>query len=335
MNVKVKRYAINTIMTLSLPVIVMALFAIITGGRSLSTRMLLVTMRQSITPIILSMALIGNMRLGMFDFSAGGVLIAASIIGANLMKITDTGIVGLVFFCMMVSIALTALTGFLNNKLRVPIFVLTIGLVFIYEMLPRLLFHGGATISVNYTILASSPYIFIVFAVVFVAFYLLHNKTAYGHNIRALGGSQEIAESAGLNAPRIKLIGFIISGVFLGVASVLHMSSSGQLMNVQALGSVETIFGALMGVFLAFFLSRYCNLAIAVVVGTFTMTTLTNGFVAVGLPQTMRTITTGLFLLVLLCISANQGRFKQWIADRERAREANIKYEAKTNTINM
>lgn len=300
---------------------VIALFAVLTGGRSLSARMLLVTARQSVMPIIISMALIGNMTLGMWDFSAGGVVLSAAIIGGNLMKMTNTGIVELVVFCLTIAIAMTTLTGFLNNKLRVPTIVVTIGLVLIYEAIPRILFPGGATISAKYTVLAASPNCFIILAIMFTVFYLLYNKTAYGHNIRALGGSQEIAKSAGLNASRIMQFGFSISGVFLGVGAVLYISANGQLMTVTALGSVATIFDAMMGVFLAFFLSRFCNLAIAVVVGTFTMTALSNGLVAMGLPATMRSITSGVFLLILLCMSANQGRIIKWRADRQRARE--------------
>lgn len=328
MNVKVKRFAVNTLKTLILPVLIIALFAVLTGGRSLSARMLLVTARQSVMPIIISMALIGNMTLGMWDFSAGGVVLSAAIIGGNLMKMTNTGTVGLVAFCLAIGVAMASLTGYLNNKLRVPTIVVTIGLVLIYETIPRAIFPGGATITAKYTVLASSPYCFIILAVMFAVFYLLYNKTAYGHNLRALGGSQEIARSAGLNSARIMQIGFSVSGVFLGIGAVLYMSANGQLMTVTALGSVATIFDPMMGVFLAFFLSRFCNLAVAVVVGTFTMTALSNGLVAMGLPATMRSITSGMFLLILLCISANQARLIKWRADRQRAREIGAKQYA-------
>lgn len=331
MNKKVKRYAINTIKTLILPVLVIALFAVLTGGRSLSTRMLLVTARQSVMPVIISMALVGNMTLGMWDFSAGGVVLSAAIIGGNLMKLTNTGVVGLVVFCLAIGIAMTTLTGFLNNKLRVPTIVVTIGLVLIYETIPRAIYPGGATITAKDTFLAASPYCFIILAIMFATFYLLYNKTAYGHNIRALGGNREIAKSAGLNSERILQIGFSISGVFLGVGAVLYISANGQLMTVTALGSVATIFDAMMGVFLAFFLSRFCNLAIAVVVGTFTMTALSNGLVAMGLPATMRSITSGIFLLILLCVSANQARVIKWRADRQRARQVSAKYYSGTD----
>jgi ribose transport system permease protein len=92
------------------------------------------------------------------------------------------------------------------------------------------------------------------------------------------------------------------------------------------MGSVSMIFDAMMGIFIAFFLQKYCNLAIGVVVGTFTMKMLNSGLVSMGLSTTVRDITTGLFLLILLCISANQGKFTEWRNNREKARLANEKY---------
>lgn len=330
MNVKAKQNILNTFKTMALPVLVIALFALITDGRSLSERTLLVTLRQSVIPIVISMAIVGNMTLGIMDFSVGAVVVSSSIIGANLMQMTGTGIPGLVVFCILTGVGLTSLTGFLNNKLRVPTLVLTIGLMICYEALPRIIFPKGAIITGSNTILSTVPWIFMIAVIVFIAYYVLYNFTTYGHNNRALGGNEDIAKSAGLNLPRIKQLGFSISGVFLGVAAVLYMSSNAQLLNVAMFGSMSLLFDAFMGYFLAMFLARYCNIVIGVAVGAFTMATLTNGFVAMGMTATMRDIVTGLFLLVLLCIAANQGRLRNWRGNNERARLANLKY-SKTN----
>ena len=45
-----------------------------------------------------------------------------------------------------------------------------------------------------------------------------------------------------------------------------------------------------------------------------------------GMSAAIKTIATGVFLMGLLSISANQGRFKQLRADKERARKANEMY---------
>lgn len=68
-------------------------------------------------------------------------------------------------------------------------------------------------------------------------------------------------------------------------------------------------------------------------IGTFTMKMLSAGLVSLGLSTTIRDITTGIFLLVLLVISSNQGRISEWRANRERARLANEEYMALTQQI--
>jgi ribose transport system permease protein len=332
MNSTIKRTMIRTLQTLALPVIILVLFALITNGRTSTTRMMLITLQQSVIPILISMALVGNLMSGLLDFSSGAVVLAASIIGGCVMKSTNTGVLGLVLFCMLSAIALASLTGFLNNKLRLPGVVLTLGLLLVYEALPRIIFPAGATLPIGFSKLASIPWIFIVLAVVSIGFYVLNNFTTYGHNLRALGGNEEIARTAGLNISGIKQIGFTISGVFLGVAAVLYISSQGQILNIVSFGSMNIMFSALVGVILAMFLTRYCNLAVGVIVGTFTITMLTNGLVAAGLSQYMKDILSGIFLLILLIFSANQGEIKQWQIDRERVRSLTVKQAAYDGT---
>ena len=63
----------------------------------------------------------------------------------------------------------------------------------------------------------------------------------------------------------------------------------------------------------------------ALILGNFTMTMLSNGFVALGWPATMQSVTTGFFLLVLLGVSSNQVRFIRWRMDRKRAKEINAR----------
>lgn len=314
----------RVMMVALLPAAVILIFGILSKGRTLSARMLLITLQQSVKPAIIAMGVIGHVTLGMWDFSAGGVILAASIIGGNLMKLTDTGILGLFVFCLLLGVALSSLTGYLNNKLNVPLLVLTIGLIFIYESFPRILFPRGITIRDKFTTMASMPYNFVILAIMAMLFHVIYNKTAYGHNIRALGGGADIAKAAGINAKRIRQLGFTTAGVFLGVAAFMNISENGQILNVAALESSGMVFSALLSVFLANFMGRYCSMSIALIIGSFTMQMLSNGFVALGLPHTMQDITTGVFLLLLIAITSNEQRFKQNRENKIRARRINL-----------
>jgi ribose/xylose/arabinose/galactoside ABC-type transport system permease subunit len=324
---KLKKFLYNAMMTLILPVAIISIFGIASHGRTLNWRMIYVTFQQSIVTAILSMAVVGHLTLGFWDFSAGGCVIASAIIGGNLMKMTNTGVFGIILFCVLMGVALSSLTGFLYNKLKVPLLVLTIGLIFIYETLPRIFFVDGVIIRGKFSVLAFAPWNFVVLGVMAVLLHVIHNHTAYGHNIKAMGGSSTIAKAAGLNNDKIVQLNFSIAGLFLGVASAMYLSESGQILNVAPLDSAGLVFSGLMAYFLSHFLARYCPLCIGLIIGAFTMTFLSNGFVALGLPATLQAMTTGIFLLVLLAYSANEARFLKWREDKKRAKELNATLE--------
>ena len=319
----------NIVKTLALPLAVFIILVISTGGRFANFRIITTILRQSIVPAIIAWGLMLTFAVGSMNFSAGALVLCSTIIGGNLMKITGTGTIGLVLFTLAIALLLSILTGFLYNKMRIPSIVLTIGLVLVFEALPRVFFEGGVVIPSEATFLATPPYIFIVLIITLVAFYIIYNRLPFGHNLRALGNNQEIANKVGLDSDKVKFTCFLISGVFLGVAAILYGSTKSEVRNQAALGSMTIMMDAFMGVFLATFLARFCDLSIAVLISAFTMKMISNGFVAMGLSATVRDITTGLLLFVLLAVSANQGLFERIRENKRIAKEANDKYQQK------
>ena len=331
MSAKTKNFFVRVLKTMVFPFVVCLFFGIATGGRIFTTRSILVILRQSVLPAIIIMAMMPNLTLGLMDFSVGAVVTASAIIAGNLMNLTGTGIPGLIFFSLLSAVLLTSLTGFLNNKLKVPLLVVALGLTLVYEALPSVLFpeSNSAIIKVQYAILAQSPYIFIVFGVAFVLYYVLTTKTAYGHNIRALGGNSELAARAGLKVDQIKQLSFTFSGIFAGIAAAVYMCSNGQVNVPAAFGSMGTVMDAFLGLFLGMFLSRFCDGAVGIVIAVVTMTTLSNGMLNMGIDATYRDIVKSVVLFLLLAFSGNQPYFVAWRRDLKRAQKANEAYRQK------
>lgn len=319
---------LQVVMSVILPVAVFALFSLLTGGRFATRRMVLTTLRQSIVPALICYGIMLNKTVGMINFSAGAVILTASIIGGNLAKVTGAGVVGLVVFTVGLGVLSCAATGLLYNWLRVPCMVLTIGMMLVFEALPRIFFSNGVNLSASYTVLAQSPWCYVILAIMLVIFYLLYNKTAFGHNLRAIGSNQAISNSVGLNLDKTKFLSFVIAGLFIGVAALLYVSTNAELRPVAAMASMQIMMDGFMGMFMAIFISRYCNTAFAVPISVFTMKLISNGFVSLGMSATVRDITNGLILLVLLTISANQGLLERKKANRAYAQRANAEYSA-------
>lgn len=330
MSTKAREYLIRAAKTAVFPLIVFVFFGIATQGRIYAQRSVTVILRQSVLPALIIMAMMPNLSLGLMDFSVGAVVMTSALFSGNLMNMTGTGFAGLIFFCMLFAIALTSFTGFLNNKLKVPLLVVSLGLMLVYEAIPALAFPGNqsAIIDVRYATLAQPPVIFIVFGIAFIIYYVLTNKTAYGHNIRALGGNSELATRAGLKVGRITQTSFTVSGVFAGIASVVYLCSHGQVNAPAAFGSMGTVMTAFLGLFLGMFLSRFCDAAIGIVIAVITMTTLSNGMLMMGIDATTRDILNSVVLFALLAFSANQPYFVRWRQDLKRAAQANAAWQA-------
>jgi ribose transport system permease protein len=266
----------------------------------------------------------------MVNFSAGAAILSAASIAGNLATSTGTGVAGLVIFSILCGVAIGVISGALYIKMRVPAMVLTIGLMLVFEALPRIIFSNGISLTGKMTTLAMSPYCFIIFGVMFLLFYVLYNNTAFGHNLRAIGSNQSISDSVGINSDRAKFMTFVVGGIFIGVAALLYVSNSGEVRPVAAMASMLIMMDGFMGMFLSMFISKYCNLAIAVPISVLTMKLISNGFVSLGISATIRDVTNGLVLLILLAISANEGVFARIKANRRFAQQANAELESGT-----
>ncbi|MDR3336653.1 MAG: hypothetical protein LBT16_05560, partial [Treponema sp.] len=255
MENKVTKFLINAGKSLLLPLLVYVVIAVLTRGRIVNSRTILVILRQTVMPTIICWALVLNMTLGVMNFAAGGVVLCSLVMGGNLVNMLGLGLPGLIIFCIILALLLSFITGALFNILHVPAIVLTIGMVLIFESVPRIFFQSGVIVPRRDTFLAREPWCFVVLIVVFAVFYIIYNKTAFGHNLRALGSNSQVAGAAGLNVNRVTMYCFLVSGIFLGLAAVMYGSANGEVRNVTALGSMTIMMDAFMGVFLAFFLA--------------------------------------------------------------------------------
>lgn len=323
---KIVKMLSNTLLAMALPVAVFLIFTVLSGGRMANQRAILAILRQSIQPTIVCLGLMLGMQLGMMNFASGAIVLCSSICGMGISNLLNLGLLGFIVCAMLVSLACSALFGFLYNKLRVPCMVLGLGMMLIYESVPRMFFPGGASIKAADGFLARQPWCFLVLTVCLVVFYILFNKTAYGHNLRAIGANQAIAVSSGLDLDKIKFQNFMVGGIFFGVAAVLHLSSNGSLDNVAALGSMPIMMDAFMGVFLGMLLGRWVDLSVAIYLGVVTMKVISNGFVAIGLSATWQDVVTGVFLLAVMAISANASLPEIMKANKLYAAEADAEY---------
>lgn len=336
MKSKAAKYSIRAIQSLILPLVIWVLFYILTNGRFGGTAIsVLNVFRQSVIPLLIGMGLSTHMTMGMWDFSCGAVVFTSAIFGSVIANALGMGIPGLCIFALILALAMTMLSGIIYNMVKVPALVVSIGLALIYESLPRIILvaqSGTGSINMRDGYLSAPPYCFVIFIIAFAVFYFLYEKTVFGHNVRAIGANQKIAYNAGINLEKTKLLSFMFGGLFYGIAAILYMSQNVRVYSASGLSSTSIIFDSMMGIFIAFFLQKYSGFPFGLVIGTITMRILASGLISLGLSTTIRSISTGMFLLIVLCVSSNQGRFSAWRARRKVGEAADKEFRDKASS---
>ncbi len=317
------RKVLNSLKCLILPLVVYVIFVAASGFRFGKPSGMFAILRQTVYPTLIAWAICNNMTMGVWDFTPGSVICLSGIIGGNLALKLNTNFLGLLLLVTACTIVMTQVTFVIFNYLRIPSMVTGLGVLMIYETLSALLFKGGGVaLRGNITILGRSPYIFIVFIVAFVLIYVLNNKTKFGCNVRSLGYGTTIAQNIGVNLTKTRFLSFLCEGVFLGLASTVTLSVTGNAAATLNMATTSAGFDAIMGVFIGQYLAKYCDLTVGIALGAFTMKMLGAGLLSLGLSSTLQQVATGLFLLLFIGISQNQNLVFEKRELRRKAAEA-------------
>ena len=317
-----KRFLINTLKVIMLPVIVYLIFLVICFERFSNWNCIYTIFIQTIIPTITAYAIAYGNICGVFDFTIGSRLVISGVIGGLLAA--QYGFAGMILGAIISAIVVGVITGVLNWWLKIPSLVLTMGLAMVFEIVGSKLagHYGFVQIDNKYAIFGSSPNIVIIFLLSAVLFYFIFNHTVFSFHMRAVGSNEVVAKNSGIKTDLVKCKSFVYGSVFIGIAAILTLSQSGSVGAQTSLGSVTIMFKPLISVLLALVLQRICDLTVGIFIAQFTLNIIFIGLIAVGLPDTLQNVVLGFFLLVVMILFENSGRieeFKEKRAARQKA----------------
>ena len=320
-----KRFLINTLKVIMLPVIVYLIFLVICFERFSNWNCIYTIFIQTIIPTITAYAIAYGNICGVFDFTIGSRLVISGVIGGLLAA--QYGFAGMILGAIISAIVVGIITGVLNWWLKIPSLVLTMGLAMVFEIVGSKLagHYGFVQIDNKYAIFGSSPNIVIIFLLSAVLFYFIFNHTVFSFHMRAVGSNEAVAKNSGIKTALVKCKSFVYGSVFIGIAAILTLSQSGSVGAQTSLGSVTIMFKPLISVLLALVLQRICDLTVGIFIAQFTLNIIFIGLIAVGLPDTFQNVVLGFFLLVVMILFENSGRieeFKEKRAARQKAMSA-------------
>ena len=170
---------------------------------------------------------------GNFDISIGSMLALVAVLGSSFMPKIG-GVLG-----VLSTIAIACFLGFLNGifitKLRIPAFITTLGMLFIFRSL-AFIYTNNVPVYIsdrfwlyigNGKLFDIVPFPILLMLICYGAAYLLLRKSPVGRYIVAVGTNSRAAALSGINVDNIKILVFTLLGLFVGISSIVNSANQG------------------------------------------------------------------------------------------------------------
>ena len=188
---------------------------------------------------------------GHFDISVGRMVGLAmctmAILMNNGMNPFVVSIIGI-----LICVGCSVFNGALSILFNAPSFIVTLASGSIFYSIALLItdgymqtLYGKYRFLSSYKVFGVFPLIWLILLLGFVAVFLILKHTQTGRQIFAIGTNEKAAYLSGVNINRSKIKFFVLSGILVGIASMLILSrisaaqaTTGEGMELEAIGAV-------------------------------------------------------------------------------------------------
>lgn len=230
------------------------------------------------------------MICGEFDLSVGSVFATAGVLLATLLNHGVSGALAFIIVLVMAA-AVGSVNGFLTTSLRIPSFIVTLGMMMTIRGI-LLLATKGFPVSYRgeswllYLLngkFVSEFRLSAIWLLVFLAFFMfLLNRTQHGNWSYAAGGNSEVARALGVKVNRVKIINFLLTAIFASIAGAFSFARFGMAYPTLGEGmELETIASAVLG---GCYLSGGFGTILGAFFGALVFSSLRVGLVLAGAP---------------------------------------------------
>lgn len=289
----------------------------------------------SVVPTITAYGVSFGFVSGIMDFSVGSRMILSGMCAA--VGGYYFGFVGMLAAAVISSILLSVIVGGLFAVLKIPSLVVSLGTLMLFEIasvrFPRYMAGVSAGLSTSQyiktpdslTFLGSSPWNFVILILAAILFRVCNYHTKFASQARMVGSDELIARNIGIKPMKVKFITFLAGSVFLGIAAMVSACYSSAVGYKQDLSSMAMVFKPMMAVIIGISLQRFVKMDVGIFVGSFCISILFTGIIALGWPDSLQNVVLGLFMLIVLAFPSVQGK----LADRKRRSVAHKDFAAR------
>ncbi len=293
----------------------MAVFAIASGGASLSARNMRLILEQSIILIFASTGLMFVMTMGMMDLSVGAGIGMCCLVIAKVCSVNIP--LGLV--CgLLTGLLIGLINGWLTATLKIGSFLATLCMRYILTGL-LVQFISKEAVTVPFALYAADKFSYkligLVVCLVLAGF--LFDNTPFGSKVRMIGSNENAAFYTGIHVTRVKIICYVLCGFFVSVAAFLTAIRTGTAaVNTGSDMMFNAMIALVMGGFPAGGGSKVRFSA--PIIGGIMLQVLSNGLTILGMNATLQQfLKGGLFLVIVILVSQRENtEFIQRIKNR-------------------
>jgi len=277
----------------------------------LSGQNLLNITRQTAMISIMAIGTTFVLSSGEIDLSIGSIVALSALITALLLRMNLN-----MWLAVLGGLAVGAIIGFLNGiivtKVRVPSFLITLGMMTIVAGLARWITNLEAVpvINDNFNFIFGSgkivgiPILLIWTLVILIFGQVFLKKTSFGRSVLATGGNKTAALFTGINVDRIKVAVFTISGLSASFAGILY---TGRLEGARyTLGEADLLLVIAAVIIGGTSLSGGKGTAVGSVIGSLIMGMIANGLVLMNLNIALQMVFRGLIIIVAVAFGLRE-----------------------------
>ncbi|MGD0185707.1 MAG: ABC transporter permease [Roseiarcus sp.] len=287
------------------------LFFSIATSTFLATGNLSIVLQQSV--------IVGTLAIGQtiiiltagIDLAVGGIAVMGTIVAGSLVNDGYQGLSALLIaFAITTGVGTTA--GLLVSRMRLPPFIVTLGLLGIVTAATRLISRGGAFPVDNELMSwtgnsirlagASTTYGVLLMFALYALVWVMLTQTAWGRHVYAIGNNAEAARLVGIPVQNTLLSVYAFAGLLYGIGAWFAL---GRIPNADPnalqTANLDSITAVVIGGTSLF--GGRGNL-IGALVGTIIVTVLRNGLTLMGIDPLWQDLVTG--VLVIAAVALDQ-----------------------------
>lgn len=288
-------------------VILFILFSFTTAGKYLKINNLLSVLTSSTDLLICALGGTFIILMGSIDLSVGSMISLCGVIAAKIYLSTNSLIVALLA-TIAVSLVCYLFMGVIHVQLKVPTFIVTLGMLSIARALVTMI-SGGSITMVDYNgaikqVFGLRPWILIIAIAAFAVVFLIERFTLFGRYTRLVGGEENVARLSGINVKKQKVLVFLFAGVLTALGGIVMAARIGS-------GSPSVGVGYELDVITAVVLGGTSQTGgvggvRGTLIGVLTIGILANGLVLWGMPSEVQLLIKGLVVIFAVAVSTER-----------------------------